>query len=162
MPVRTGEEETAGLSRKFFLLLAGLVLLLDQFSKALALKYLVPGTSRPVLSPLFHLTLVENQGIAFGLFQGFDKLLFVTVTVSIGVLVYLGFRSDARRWVNQWGIGLILGGAVGNWLDRARVGAVIDFLDFRIWPVFNFADTAITLGVGLFLLDILKRQKHVS
>ena len=160
MPVRTGEEETAGLSRKFFLLLAGLVLLLDQFSKALALKFLVLGTSRPVLAPLFHLTLVENQGIAFGLFQGFDKLLFVTVTVSIGVLVYLGFRSE--RWVNQWGMGLILGGAVGNWLDRVRVGAVIDFLDFRIWPVFNFADTAITLGVGLFLLDLLKGQKRVS
>lgn len=162
MPIRTGEEETAGLGRKFFLLLAGLVLLLDQFSKALALKFLVPGTSRPVLSPVFQLTLVENQGIAFGLLQGFDKLLFVTVTVSIGVLIYLGFKSDPHRWVNQWGIGLILGGAVGNWLDRVRVGAVIDFLDFRIWPVFNFADTAITLGVGLFLLDLMRGQKRVS
>ena len=162
MSIRRGEEKTQRLGRGFFLLLAGLVFLLDQLTKALALSSLIPGTSRPVLPSVFHLTLVENQGIAFGLFQGFDTLLFWAIAASIGILIFLGFRSDSAERTNAWGIGFILGGALGNWVDRIRVGAVIDFLDFRIWPVFNFADTAITVGVGLFRLKLLKARNRVS
>ena len=82
--------------------------------------------------------------------------------LSIIILIFFGLRTAPRHWTNPWGIGLILGGALGNWVDRIRVGAVIDFLDFQIWPVFNFADTAITIGVGLFFLEMLKKQNHVS
>jgi len=160
--IRRGEEKTQRLGRGFFLLLAGLVFLLDQFTKALALHFLIPGASQPVLPSVFHLTLVKNQGIAFGLFQGFDSLLLWAIAASIGILTFLGFRTDPARRTNTWGIGFILGGALGNWVDRIRVGAVIDFLDFRIWPVFNFADTAITVGVGLFLLELLKGRDRVS
>jgi signal peptidase II len=162
MPVRGGKEKTQGLIRSLFLLLAGWVVLLDQLTKALAVAYLPPETSRPVFPNVFHLTLVENQGIAFGLFQGYEELLFVLITASIAVLILIGLRSDDLRVRIQMAYGLILGGAIGNWIDRLRVGAVIDFLDFRIWPVFNLADTAITVGVGLFLLDLLIRRKHVS
>lgn len=116
----------------------------------------------PLVPGIFHLTLVENEGIAFGLFPGIEKILLVAITLSILVLVYFGLRSAPERWTSQWGIGLILGGALGNWVDRVRVGAVVDFLDFRIWPVFNFADTAITIGVGLFFLEMFAKKNHVS
>ena len=134
--------------------MAGAVLFFDQLTKTLARNFLDPGTSRPVFPPVFHLTLVENQGIAFGLFQRGDSILFIVITLSIGALFYLGIFSNPPLR-NQSALGLILGGALGNWVDRIRVGAVIDFLDFRIWPVFNFADTAITIGVGILLLDLV-------
>ena len=111
-----------------------------------------------VLPRIFHLTLVENQGIAFGFFQGGEKILLVMITLSILVLTGVGICSRPERLKTQWGIGLILGGALGNWVDRIRFGAVVDFLDFRIWPVFNLADTAISVGVGLFLLDLFRKN----
>lgn len=162
MPGRRGEEKTPAIIRGIFLPLAGLVLLLDQFTKLLAQTFLEPGLSHPVLPNVFHLTLLENTGIAFGLFQGAEKVLFVIILLSIGLLTAIGFRTDRKHFKVQWGIGLILGGALGNLADRIRVGAVIDFLDFRVWPVFNLADTAITLGVGLFLLEFLRDQHRVA
>lgn len=158
MSGRGREEKTQSLKRSFPLA-AGLVIGLDQLTKVLALRYLSPGTSYPVIPHLFHLTLVENEGIAFGLFQGSKEVLLVLITASIGVLVLLGFRMNFTRWHVPWGLGLILGGAVGNWMDRVRTGAVTDFLDFRIWPVFNLADTAITVGVGIFILDLLVTRR---
>lgn len=140
--------------------MAGFVLLLDQLAKALAQNLLVPGLTHPVLPPVLFLTLVENRGIAFGLFQDGEKLLLSVIVLSVVVLTALGFRDRSGRFRVQSGIGLILGGAVGNLIDRLRVGAVIDFLDFRIWPVFNLADTAITIGVALFLLESFKPRKR--
>ena len=153
-----GEEKTPIKRRGIFFPLAGFVLLLDQLTKALANRFLIPGASQPVFPPVFHLTLVENQGIAFGLFQNGEKILLAVISASICVLAAVGFYSHSERMKVQWGIGLILGGAVGNWVDRIRLGAVIDFLDFRIWPVFNLADMAITIGVGLFFLDLIKKD----
>jgi len=155
VPSGRGEEETSIASRGIFLPLAAFVVLVDQLTKALAQFFLSPGISHPVLPPIFHLTLVENRGIAFGFFQGGDKILFVVITVSILVLAVIGFRTSPERVRNHLGIGLILGGALGNWVDRIRIGAVVDFLGFWIWPVFNLADTAITVGVGIFLLRFL-------
>lgn len=163
MSVGRREKKTPVVSRGAFLLLAGFVLLLDQFTKASAKSFLLPGASRTILPNLFRLTLVENQGIAFGFFQGGEKLLLAVISMSICVLIAVGFYSHPERIRVQWGIGLILGGALGNWVDRVRLGAVIDFLDFHLgrlfnWPVFNFADTAISVGVGLFLLDWMKKN----
>lgn len=141
--------------RLFFLFLAFLVLLLDQASKLWARQFLLPGVSRPLIPGVLDFTLIENRGIAFGLFHGADKILFLLISVSILFLFVWGIRSPAASRKTEWGLGLILGGAVGNWIDRVRVGAVIDFLDFKVWPVFNLADTAITVGVGLFLLELM-------
>lgn len=159
MSIRGRKEKTPVIvNRSLFLFLAGFVLLLDQLTKAWILSHLSVGQSEPLLPNIFHLTLVENRGIAFGLFYNFDQILFPAITLSIIVLVVMGFRSHAFLLRIQWAIGLILGGAVGNWIDRMRFGAVIDFLDFRFWPVFNVADTAITIGVGLFLIDLFKKS----
>ncbi len=127
------------------------------------------GQSLPVLPPVFHLTLVHNRGIAFGLFDGFDRLLLIAISLSIVVLTVIGHRLWQPLPKSQAGtapgsgleraaMALILGGAAGNWIDRMRFGAVIDFLDFRVWPVFNVADSAITVGVGLYLLYFLKNS----
>ena len=162
MPIGRGEKKTPIVSRGFFLLPALFVFLVDQAAKFWAVRSLDLAESRPILGNFFHLTLVENQGIAFGLFGGMERVLFIVITLSLILLILFGLCSQTLQRHSQWGIGLILGGALGNWADRIRVGAVIDFLDFRVWPVFNFADTAITLGVGLFLLDFFAGRKHVS
>lgn len=162
MPIRRGEKKTPIVNRGFFSLVALSILLFDQLTKFWALHFLKPAVSVPIIPNFFHLTLVRNEGIAFGLFGGIEKILLVVITLSIVLLIFFGLGADPRRWSNQWGIGLILGGALGNWVDRVHAGAVIDFLDFRIWPIFNFADTAITIGVGLFFLEMFKQRNHVS
>ncbi|MBP9865494.1 MAG: signal peptidase II [Candidatus Omnitrophica bacterium] len=146
----------------FFYTAVSSLIFVDQLAKHVILQKLTLGESLPVLPDIFHLTLVHNRGIAFGLFGGFDQLLFVTITVSILVLAVIGHRlwrgsADPFLTLNRVAIALIFSGAVGNWLDRLRYGAVIDFLDFRIWPVFNVADTAISIGVGLYLIHFFKQ-----
>lgn len=106
--------------------------------------------TQPILPNVFHLTLVHNTGVAFGLLKGSGLL------VTLGTLgIIVGFCWSRLLTLSA---GLILGGAIGNLIDRLRVGAVIDFLDFRIWPVFNLADSCITLGAVLMAWQILKGE----
>lgn len=107
---------------------------------------MIPHETRPVIRDIFHLTLVYNTGGAFGLLRDRNTLfLAVSSVVSVVLLVQL-FKAPAGY---RFALGLILGGAWGNMIDRLRLGHVIDFLDFRVWPVFNLADTAISIGVAL-------------
>ena len=156
MPGNRGEEKT---SVVWFYSLAAAVVLLDQFTKFLAVRFLAPQDSLPLLPSIFHLTFVRNRGIAFGLFNGHPSLLLILITASLAVLIYLGIKMKESPVLQRWAFALILGGALGNWIDRVCYGAVIDFLDFRVWPVFNFADTAISAGVGLYLLSFMKAEK---
>ena len=147
----------------FFYALVGAVVFLDQASKFLALKLLSPPISVPVIPNVLDLTLVMNPGVAFGLFSGYAPILFTVITASLVFLFVLANRShgEASREtsrLSRWALSLILGGAVGNWIDRLRFSAVVDFIDFRIWPVFNIADCAITVGVGLYLLHIFQSK----
>ena len=147
---------------------------MDQVSKYFVISELTYGSTLPLFSGIFHFTLVKNTGIAFGFFREHENALLLLITLSIGVLIFLGYRlcqhqvtitSDGERIkrpvapsLARVGLALILGGAVGNWIDRIRFGAVIDFLDFRIWPVFNVADSAITVGVCLYLLVFIRKS----
>lgn len=141
--------------------------MLDQGTKLLALTHLPLDATVPVIPSVFHLTLVYNRGIAFGLFQHHETLLLVLISLSLLVLLVVGFRiarqanleSSPSEIISRYGLALILGGAIGNWIDRVRYKAVIDFLDFRIWPVFNLADSAITIGVVLYLFLFLQKNK---
>jgi len=138
----------------------GSVVLIDQLSKFLALLYLAPQTSVPFIPKVLDLTLIMNPGVAFGLFSGYAPVLFSVITVSLVFLFLIANRSHGPSSkgtsnVDRWALSLILGGAIGNWIDRLRFAAVIDFLDFRIWPVFNIADTAITIGVCLYFIRVL-------
>ncbi len=149
----------------FFYGLVGFLVFVDQFSKFLALRYLSPQTSVPVIPGILDLTLVKNSGVAFGLFSGYAPVLFTVITVSLIFLFFIATRSHQVSGkggpdLERWALSMILGGAVGNWIDRLRFEAVIDFIDFRIWPVFNIADIAITAGVCLYCIRILRPGKR--
>ena len=101
--------------------------------------------------------MVRNSGVAFGLFQGYGLLVTLATLVLLVVLMRTTLRSSQGRLVPLC-MGLILGGAVGNLIDRVRFGGVVDFLDFRVWPVFNLADSCITIGAVLMALSLLKRS----
>ena len=129
-------------------------------TKLLVDRRFAPGESLPLIPSVLHLTYVQNHGGAFGIFQG-QQLLFIGL--AIAVVVWLARELTAKPSTSrliQWGCALVLGGAVGNLLDRLRFGYVVDFIDFRIWPVFNVADTAIDVGVGLLLLHSFWTSKR--
>jgi signal peptidase II len=147
---------------QFFGLLVGLVLLLDQGTKLYIHHTFTLYESRPVIADFFHLTYVRNAGAAFGMLArqnaAFLRLFFPAVTVLAVVILLLYFKHTPRQHVlTLWGICLIVGGALGNGIDRLWLGHVIDFLDFfwgsYHWPAFNVADSAICVGVGCLLLD---------
>lgn len=125
------------------------VFILDRLSKSIIKFFLLSPKSYPVIKGIFHLTLIKNQGAAFGLFPGsFPLFLFISLA-TIVLIFYLYSQKKIKGKLGEFSLGLILGGALGNLYDRIFYGAVIDFLDFRIWPVFNLADSAITIGVIL-------------
>ena len=138
---------------------AGLVLALDQLTKYLALTRL-SDVSVPLVPNILHLTLVKNTGVAFGFMNDHSSLLFAVITISLVFLFIFANRSHGASPGERWGLSLIVGGAVGNWIDRIRFGAVIDFLDFRVWPVFNLADSAITIGVCIYFLSLFRPAKR--
>ena len=126
----------------------------DQVSKVLIVNRLPAGETIPLVPHIFHLTAVRNTGIAFGLFQQHPAFLTALIGFCVVLLCFFSLRLSRAHLLEKAAYGLILGGAVGNLIDRVRFGWVIDFLDFRVWPVFNLADSGITVGVILFAWKI--------
>ena len=142
----------------YFLLVALLVIIFDQLTKYYVVSNFYLGESVPVLENIFHWTYILNPGAAFGMFEG-SRWFFVVI--AIGVLVGIWYMKDEINeggWMMQYGAVLFGGGAIGNLIDRARSGLVIDFFDFRIWPVFNVADIAICVGVAMILWKVLQME----
>lgn len=134
------------------------VVILDQFSKYIVVENMALGESIPIIEEVFHLTYILNPGAAFGMFAH-NRLFFIAIAVIvIGIIIWARREILASPWEVKAGCGLFLGGAIGNLIDRARQGLVIDFFDFRIWPVFNTADIAICIGVGLIIWNLLKTE----
>ncbi|MDP3919953.1 MAG: signal peptidase II [Candidatus Omnitrophota bacterium] len=150
MPGNRGKREAPTIV--LLLLLTLSIVGIDQYTKHLALRYLEAGATFPIIPDFFHLTLLYNTGIAFGLFRAHPTLLVALISVSLAFLVYLKYRLKQAHILVRVGLALIVGGAIGNWVDRLRYGAVVDFLDFRVWPIFNVADSAITIGVCLYII----------
>jgi len=143
---------------------AAIVLVVDQLSKALVLTFLAPGAPHAevvIVSGFLRLYYVENTGAAFGLFQGKNPLL-AFLAFGVVVVLVVWFRELVRFWPGALALGLQLGGAVGNLVDRFRHGFVVDFIDFSFWPTFNVADSAITIGVLLLLYVLLRREQQES
>ncbi|MFB3919054.1 MAG: signal peptidase II [Candidatus Velamenicoccus archaeovorus] len=150
------------------ILIAVGVVALDRLTKSAAETYLCAIDTHPVIPQVFHLTLVHNTGAAFGLWKGGAVFLILTTVFCMAMIVAM---LKSKRLLNKvfglsaidgWlclSFGLILGGAVGNLIDRLRYSYVIDFLDFRIWPVFNVADSAITVGGAVLFLKIFLHEK---
>ena len=144
---------------RFGLLVTVLALILDQVTKLLVYDRLWQPPRRIELFGFLDLVPVENRGISFGMFQsqgntGVWLISAFALIVSLGLGLWMSRVS--RRWP-ALALGLIIGGALGNVIDRLRLGWVIDFIDFHVstwhWPAFNMADAAITVGVGILLID---------
>jgi len=140
------------------------VLVLDQITKLLALERLEPAIPIRVFDGFFSLTLIMNPGLAFGMLSSTPTAWrWIVALLSIGALAVLasvGIRLlPTGGWTTRIALGFIFGGAAGNLIDRARFGAVVDFLDFYWrdyhWPAFNVADSAISVGVALLALRII-------
>ncbi len=154
------------------LLLSALVIILDQLSKMWVVGHFAIFESQVVIPGLFNLTYLTNKGAAFGLLNGNYGAWRQIFFVVIAVIVLIGMIIAIRRLKEQDSIcavalGLIAGGAIGNLLDRLRLGSVVDFLDFYYkghhWPAFNVADSAITVGVGLLVLhQIIAGRKQLK
>ena len=152
-------------SRRLYLALSLGVVLLDQITKILVDRRLELHESRSIVDGLLSLTYVRNRGAAFGLLSDaglpYQSLLFTLV--SLAALTAIGlyaWRLPPAHGLAQGALALVMGGAVGNLIDRARLGHVIDFVDVywgvHHWPAFNVADSAISIGVALLVLDVLR------
>ena len=131
----------------FYFFLIAAIYVTDQFTKSIAQNSINLGETVPVIPDIFHLTLVHNTGAAFGMLRG-RPYLFTGIAVIFSVAVsYIIFYGKAiMNEKEKTALSLMLGGTLGNLADRLRFGYVIDFLDLRIWPVFNVADSFITFG----------------
>ena len=150
-----------------FSLIALLIVVADQLVKLWIRTNLAVGESLFELG-FFRLTHISNTGAAFGLFRGQTFPLIVVSFVAVAILLlyaFLFYRQFPQldRWLSWTGLGLILGGTIGNLIDRLRLGYVTDFIDFGFWPAFNVADSAIVVGVIIFaysLLSLARAEKY--
>mgnify|MGYP003539871305 CR=1 FL=1 len=140
------------------LAIAAIVIIIDQLTKYIVAVNMVEGMSIPIIDEIVHLTFILNPGAAFGLLEN-NRWFFVgTAIVVLAIIFFYRREIQAEAKPVQVGIALFAGGALGNLIDRVRMGLVIDFFDFRIWPVFNIADIAICMGVGLILWITIKTE----
>jgi len=149
------------------------LLALDQASKAWAASRLDDGAPLPIVPGVFRLALVRNRGALFGLFQELEAplrtLLFLALPIMVvAVLGWLSWNTPAAAGRSQAAFALLLGGALGNLLDRLRLGHVVDFLDFYLrgpggefhhWPAFNVADACICVGIALLAFDTWRSRR---
>ena len=156
--------KAAGSDRTIYVVIAALVVVLDQFTKMLVDRLMNLHESRLLVDGILRLTYVQNRGAAFGILSEADlpyqSLLFAVVSLAaLGAIAAYAWRLPARSRLPQTALALIMGGALGNLLDRARLGYVIDFVDaywgVHHWPAFNVADSAITVGVVLLALHLM-------
>jgi signal peptidase II len=143
-----------------FYLAALIIFILDQTTKQIIAITMRPSQTIPLIKNILHLTYVQNRGAAFGLFYGKLWFLITTGIILTILMIYYYFRSQKSYWM-QIPLGFIVGGSLGNISDRIFRRYVVDFIDFRIpygpygWPVFNFADTIINIGVFLIVIRLM-------
>jgi signal peptidase II len=149
------------------MVVGGIIILLDQFSKELILRYLPFNKSIAVIKGFFNITHILNPGGAFGLMANLSPILrsiiFLFISsLAVGLIFYFYKKTPAQHSWLAVAFALILGGAIGNLIDRIRFGMVIDFLDFYVgnlhWPAFNIADSAISIGIGIFLYHLIFKK----
>lgn len=144
----------------FYLLVIAGVLVSDQYLKNWVISRLRPGETMPLVKYAFHITLVLNKGIAFGLLTEYlNEVLYVVFILTLLLIIIFIYYSYSERFLVKLGLSFLLGGCMGNLADRLRLGFIVDFLDFRVWPVFNLADTAICLGAFLVFIGLITKHR---
>ena len=149
---------TRGRTWRLALIVAGVVVAIDQLLKALVEDNLVLGQDEKLIGPI-NITLVHNEGVAFGLADGGGVPVFLLGLVALGLMIGV-FAYSADRPGAWLAMGLLAGGALGNLADRVRIEAVTDYIDFPAWPAFNLADIAITVGVALLAFSLIREPKE--
>ena len=161
------------------------LIIIDQLTKFIILKNFQPGDSFPVIKNIFHITFVSNKGMAFGIFSETGSIfIWISFVAAISIVLILTLSEKIFHGIGKYKydttskialghcrrqfsrkveytrifLSLILAGALGNLIDRIRFGYVVDFLDFRIWPVFNIADACISIGTVLLVLQIFRHK----
>lgn len=134
------------------------IVVLDQLTKHLVISYLSPLDSIEIF-PFLHIVNIKNTGAAFGMFKGMGSNYFIIISV---VAIIFVIHLLTKKAYNTFGLSLILGGAIGNFIDRIIHGKVIDFVDFSVgkfhWPAFNIADSSLTIGIIIVLLTSLLKK----
>ena len=140
-------------------MIAATVVIVDRVTKIFVeQRFGVPYGPREVVDHVLFLTVTRNAGAAFGLFQNFRVVfLLISAVVLVGILIYY-WRLPARDWSARLGLALVFGGAISNAYDRGVKGSVVDFIQVQHWPIFNVADSAITVGVAVLLVGTLWRS----
>jgi len=141
----------------FVFSVALIIVLLDQLTKLLIRNNFQLNQSIPIIENIFHFTYLTNTGSAFGMFKGLNLFFILfSIAVAIGILYFMkGIKQNEKMM--QLAFGLLFGGTIGNLIDRIALGSVVDFLDFRIWPVFNIADSAVTVSVIILIILLWKK-----
>lgn len=147
----------------FYYMIALLVIAIDQFTKWLVLKYMELGESITIIEDLLYLTSHRNRGAAWGILQGQMWFFYIiTVVVIIGIIFYLKKGAD-EGLLFKWSLALMLGGAIGNFIDRIFRKEVVDFIHtFPFgynFPIFNIADSSLVIGVALLIIHMLLEEK---
>ncbi len=147
-------------------LAAAACLVLDQITKRWFVENYALHESREVIPGFFNFTLARNTGAAFSLFDQHPAALLMVSMLIFGLMVVFRDKLFTRHPLEQWGYGLIVGGVLGNLIDRTKDGYVVDFIDWHIgehhWPIFNLADTWICTGVGLYLLSQVLEHRRAK
>jgi len=139
-----------------FALTAIAILLLDQLSKYLVIKNIPIHDSLEVIPNFFYLTHIKNSGAAFGIFQGMINIFIIVSIVAVVLIIILRSLLEINSYLYNASLGFILGGAIGNLIDRVIMGEVTDFLHIFFWPVFNIADSFIVIGFIMLIIILLK------
>ncbi len=142
----------------YLIIVVFVVVMLDQITKYMIVSNMTEGMSIPVINQVFHLTFVLNPGAAFGMLEHNREFFIIMAIAVLMFVVYMRKKILEEPLTVQIGIALFVGGALGNLIDRMKTGLVVDFFDFRIWPVFNIADIAICLGVGVMIWSIIREE----
>ncbi|MBN1385338.1 MAG: signal peptidase II [Elusimicrobia bacterium] len=142
------------------------VLLIDQLSKYYIVKNFKLHESVAVICNIFHITYITNTGTAYGMFQGYGNILLIFAIIAIIIISILVFTQRTYSLTHSLAFSLILGGAVGNLTDRLFRGAIVDFIDINLhfwpanpWPIFNIADSSVTIGVTILLIHSIFHRK---
>ncbi|WP_048602567.1 signal peptidase II [Rubeoparvulum massiliense] len=143
----------------YYYLIALIVIAVDQITKLAVVKWMEVGESIPLIDSFLYLTSHRNAGAAFGILENQRIFFIVTTLVVVIAIIYMLEKERQINRVSSIALSLIMGGAIGNFIDRLFSGKVVDFIDVYIftydYPIFNVADSAIVIGVFLFILDML-------
>jgi len=140
-----------------FISIVGIIVILDLLTKLLIRTTMHLGQSIPWIKNILHITYIQNTGAGFGILKGNTQLLIWLSVIVIGAIIYY-YNDISSEKKTQMGFALILGGTIGNLIDRISLGYVVDFIDFRIWPAFNVADSCITMGAILLVLHYWRNK----